>query len=151
MSVILDLRQDFAQPLTTDYAIDNTMLQSVENTLVKGGDMTTTVTAQQAPKGLRLTISTRGKAIVECDRCLDDMEVDINTTNELAVLFADHYEDDAEVVYVEHGSKELDLWPFIYDYIVLSIPLTHSHPEGQCNPDMEQKLNQYMIRTSEEE
>ena len=146
MSIILDLRQNFQQQLTEEYTINDKMLAAVENSLVKGGNLTAIVTAQKAPKGLSLTIHTCGKTVVECDRCLDDMELDIDTCNELAVIFADHYEDDADVIYVEQSQKELDLWPLIYDSIALAIPLTHSHPEGQCNPEMVDKLNQILVR-----
>ena len=145
MSVILDLKQNFAQPLTAEYSITDEMLASVENTLVKGGQLIASVTAQQAPEGLRLNIHTAGKAVVECDRCLDDMEVDIDTTNSLSVQTADRFEDADDIVYVEMGQKELDLWPMIYDFIVLALPVTHVHPEGQCNKEMAEKLSQYIV------
>lgn len=151
MSIILNLRQNFNQPLTSEHAIDSKMLTSVENSLLKGGSLTATITAQQAPKGLKLTIATHGKGLVECDRCLEDMEVDIDTCNELTILSADRYEDADDVIYVEQGRKELDLWPFVYDFIALAIPLTHSHPEGQCNPEMESRLSQYIVQQEEPE
>ena len=91
-----------------------------------------------------------GMVIVPCDRCLEDMEVDIDTCNDLTVLSADRYEDADDVIYVEQDRKELDLWPFIYDFIALAIPLTHSHTEGQCNPDMEARLSQYMVTRQED-
>lgn len=145
MSVILDLKQNFTQPLTAEYSITDDMLTSVENTLVKGGQLTASVTAQQAPEGLRLTIHTAGKAVVECDRCLDDMEVDIDTTNSLSVQTADRFEDADDIIYVEKSQKELDLWPMVYDFIVLALPVTHVHPEGQCNKEMAEKLSQYIV------
>ena len=64
---------------------------------------------------------------------------------------AGSYEDADDVIYVEQGRKELDLWPFVYDFIALAIPLTHSHPEGQCNPEMESRLSQYMVQQEEPE
>ena len=145
MSVILNLRQDFSQPQKAEYAINNEMLAAVENSLVKGGELTATITAQQAAKGLKLTIEVKGKATVECDRCLDDMEVDICSCNELTLLYADHYEDAVDVIYVEQSQKEIDMWPQVYDFIALAVPLQHSHAEGQCNPDMAEKLSQYMV------
>ena len=145
MPITLDLRQDFAQPLTTEHAITDDMLASVENTLVKGGQLTASVTAQKAPEGLRLTVRTAGKAVVECDRCLDDMEVDIDTTNVLSVQTADRFEDADDIIYIEKDQKELDLWPMVYDFIALALPVTHVHPEGQCNKEMTEKLKQYTI------
>ena len=145
MSIVLDLRQDFKQAVETEYSVDDKMLRTIEKSLVKGGQFTVRIKAQQAAKGLSLDINISGNAIVECDRCLDDMETPVNTSKTLAVQFADRYEDADEVVYVPEEQTELDLWPMVYDFITLSIPLTHVHPEGQCNKEMAERLSQYMV------
>ncbi|MBO4593007.1 MAG: DUF177 domain-containing protein [Bacteroidaceae bacterium] len=145
MSIVLDLRQDFKQAVETEYSVDDKMLRTIEKSLVKGGQFTVRIKAQQAAKGLSLDINISGNAIVECDRCLDDMETPVNTSKTLAVQFADRYEDADEVVYVPEEQTELDLWPMVYDFIALSIPLTHVHPEGQCNKEMAERLSQYMV------
>ena len=145
MSIVLDLRQDFKQAVETEYSVDDKMLRTIEKSLVKGGQFTVRIKAQQAAKGLSLDINISGNAIVECDRCLDDMETPVNTSKTLAVQFADRYEDADEVVYVPEEQTDLDLWPMVYDFIALSIPLTHVHPEGQCNKEMAERLSQYMV------
>ncbi|MBR4782456.1 MAG: DUF177 domain-containing protein [Bacteroidaceae bacterium] len=145
MSIVLDLRQDFKQAVETEYSVDDKMLRTIEKSLVKGGQFTVRIKAQQAAKGLSLDINISGNAIVECDRCLDDMETPVNTSKTLAVQFADRYEDADEVVYVPEEQTELDLWPMVYDFIALAIPLTHVHPEGQCNKEMAERLSQYMV------
>ncbi|MBP5360569.1 MAG: DUF177 domain-containing protein [Bacteroidaceae bacterium] len=151
MPITLDLRQNFAEPLTAEYAITDEMLASVENTLVKGGQLTASVTALKAPEGLRLTVRTAGKAVVECDRCLDDMEVDIDTVNTLTVQTADRFEDADDIIYVEKTQKELDLWPMVYDFIALALPVSHVHPEGQCNKEMAERLSRYMVQQPDDD
>ena len=148
MSVILDLKQNFALPLTAEYAITNEMLAGVENSLVKGGQLKATVTAQQSHEGLTLTICTRGKVVVECDRCLDDMEVDIDTRDTVSVQSGDRHEDAADIIYVDKSQKTLDLWPVVYDFIVLALPMSRVHPEGLCNKEMTEKLSQYMVTSN---
>ena len=151
MPLSLDLKQNFATPTTVEYSVNSNMFESMENSLVKGGKLTVGVTAHQAPEGIRLAFSITGKAVVECDRCLEDMEVDINTREEVCVQNADHYEDAADVVYVDESLTQLDLWPMVYDFIVLAIPISHHHPEGQCNKDMSDKLSQYMVQQPDED
>lgn len=150
MSISLDLSASYKQPQTHEYAISNSMFETVENTMVKGGNLTATVTATASPTGLDLDFNIKGDAIVECDRCLDDMTVDIDKNEKLKIQFADHYEDNADVVMVEKNQKELDLWPFIYDFIVLALPIVHVHPEGQCNVEMLRELDKYMVSTTNE-
>ena len=40
-------------------------------------------------------------------------------------------------------------WP-IYEMVVLEIPLTHVHNEGQCNEEMLGALNNLLVHTQDE-
>ena len=151
MPLTLDLKQDYSEPVTAEYAVDSAMFEAMEKSLVKGGNLTARVTTQRTPEGLQLTVCTRGKVVVECDRCLDDMEVDIDTRDTVSVQSGDRYEDAADIIYVDKSHEVLDLWPMVYDFIVLALPISHVHPEGQCNKDMTERLNLYMVRQADEE
>lgn len=151
MPVTIDLTAKRREAETIACRIGNADFEAVENTLVKGGDLQVTVTVTSDPVGLNIAFDIAGTAIVECDRCLDDMEVAVNCQENLKVQFSDHYEDADDIIYVEDKQTDLDLWPFIYDYIVLALPLTHAHAEGQCNPDMMDTLNRYMVTKATDE
>lgn len=151
MSMTLDLSTNYKQSETFEYNIGDEMFESVEKSLVKGGCLVAKVKAQADSIGLDLQFNISGQATVECDRCLDDMQIDINCEESLKVQFADQYEETDEVIYLTHNQTELDLWPIIYDFIALAIPLVHVHPEGQCNQEMLNKLNQYMVTQIEEQ
>ena len=151
MSIYLDMRTNCAQTQTLEYTIGSSMFQSVENSMVKGGECVAKVTTLRKPEGYDIAFNITGTVTVECDRCLDDMEVSIDTTEKLEVRFADHNEDTGETVLVSKDTTQLDLWPFIYDFIALAIPIAHVHPEGQCNEEMIDTLGKYMVQASEEE
>ncbi|MBO4670767.1 MAG: DUF177 domain-containing protein [Bacteroidales bacterium] len=61
-----------------------------------------------------------GTVVVPCDRCLDDLELEVATD------FEETYTPD---------SDELDLSQDVYDYVCTALPLQRVHPEGQCNPE----------------
>ena len=61
-----------------------------------------------------------GSVTVPCDRCLEDLEIPVETGFEES--------------YVPEGD-ELDLSQDVYDYVCIALPLQKVHPEGQCNPD----------------
>ncbi len=151
MSIYLDLRTNCASAQTLDYTIDSGMFQSVDNSMVKGGDCAVKVTAVRNSAGYNITFDIKGTVIVECDRCLDDMEVSIDKTETLKIQFADHDEDAGDTVMVSDDVAKISLWPFIYDFIVLAIPITHCHPEGQCNKEMLDTLGKYMVQALNEE
>lgn len=151
MSICLDLRASYTEPKSYEHAIDSSMFQNIDNPIVKGGQLVAKYTATKVPVGLELNFYIKGVAIVECDYCLDDMQIDIDLNESLKIEFSDHDEDDDDIVYVSKDKTEIDLWPFIYDFIALAIPLTHTHKEGECNQEMLNTLKRYMVSTIDDE
>lgn len=145
MSISLDLRASYKETEEFKYSINKEMFESVENSLIKDGQLAATIRVGQDAVGLSLNISITGTAKVECDRCLDDMQIDIDCNENLKIQFADRFEDSDDIIYVPQSQTEIDLWPFVYDFIALDIPLVHVHPDGQCNQEMLNRLSQYMV------
>lgn len=150
MSLTLDLRVQHTTNNTIEYHVTDRDFESVENSLAKGGDMIVVISTTPCSVGLNLGITIKGTVRVECDRCLEDMDIQIDLEKSLKIQFADHNEDDDEIIYVDESEQKLNLWPTIYDFIVLAIPLTHTHPDGECNEEMAQTLSQYLV-TSEDD
>ncbi len=99
---------------------------------------------------LRLQI--KGKIVVQCQRCLDklDHEIDIDTflilarsARELELYDADNTIDAVLAL------QELDVGALVEDEIILSLPISPRHQEGVCNTDIqsilkrEQKVNSF--------
>ena len=64
--------------------------------------------------------SMEGSVTVPCDRCLEALEIPVETG------FEDVYTPE---------SDELDLSQDVYDYICTALPLQRVHEEGECNPE----------------
>lgn len=145
ISLSLDLTKEYRAAETLEFSIDSARLTSVDKPLVRGGDVKAEVSVHPAAYGLRLGFRLTGKVTVDCDRCLDPLDLPIYTEQTLRLKHGDTYQDDGETVSIPQGQTQLDLWPFIYDYIMLAIPLQHSHAQGQCNKEMEQELRRYLV------
>jgi uncharacterized metal-binding protein YceD (DUF177 family) len=92
---------------------------------------------------LTLTFNIKGKTDVTCDRCLDFMELDVDTEQKLFVKFGDSsYEETDDVLVLSHGEQEIDVTQYIYEFIILAIPPVHVHPEGECDPEVIKKLEE---------
>lgn len=78
--------------------------------------------------GLTLDVECQieGSVTVACDRCLEDLELPIETSFEES--------------YTPEGN-ELDLSQDIYDYVCTSIPMQRVHPEGECNSETTKYLS----------
>ena len=89
----------------------------------------------------------KGTAHVTCDRCLAEIPQVIEGRNKLIVKFGDNSEDDNEsIVTLPEAEYEIDLAPFIYDYIFLSFPWRSDcseleESEKPCDMEVLKKMN----------
>lgn len=144
-TLTLNLNRRYTEPETMRFAINAERLTSVEKPLVRGGNVDVEVSVRPAAYGIQLGFRLTGNVIVDCDRCLDPLTLPVYTEQTLRVKQGDAYMDEGDAVSVAPEQTELDLWPFIYDYIMLAIPLQHSHAEGECNKEMEDELRKYLV------
>lgn len=92
-----------------------------------------------------------GVVVVPCDRCLDDMEIPIDTHNRLVVKFGKEYaEESDEVVVIPEEEGAINLAWFLYEFIALAVPMKHVHAPGKCNKAMSSKLKKHTARSSDE-
>lgn len=98
-----------------------------------------------------------GTVNVTCDRCGDDFDMEINLDKKLLIKLdsAVHSEDD-DMISLGKDEVDFDIAPYIYQYIVLSLPMQRIHPadkEGirHCNPETLDKLKRLEVKKSNEE
>lgn len=86
------------------------------------------VTATLRNHGLTLDVSCEieGSVTVACDRCLEDLQLPVETS------FEETFTPD---------SDELDLSQDVYDYVCISLPLRRVHPDGECNGETTKYLS----------
>lgn len=94
---------------------------------------------------LLLKFYINGKATVSCDRCADDLDLTLWDEFELLVnIVADEIVEqktieDAEVAYIGKSESILDISPWIFEFITLTVPIQRVHGENEdgkslCNP-----------------
>jgi uncharacterized metal-binding protein YceD (DUF177 family) len=102
---------------------------------------------------MRLEVRITGKVTVPCDRCLEDCDLPVDFRGRMAVKVSEEEQPfEGDIMWVAPGESVIDLEQYIYESIVLSLPLHRVHPEdvhGQplCNPAM---LERFKIVTEEE-
>ena len=93
-----------------------------------------------------------GNVSVECDRCLDELQLPIDTEFNLVVKLAKGIdEEDDDIMIVDQSEGELELDQLFYDTVILSLPLQRVHNEGGCDPEMISKLESLKGNTDEDE
>ena len=101
--------------------------------------------------GTEVDFNIEGVVSVPCDICLDDMEQPICADNRLIVKFGKENSEDDELVVVREDDGVLDISWFLYESIVLNIPIKHVHAPGKCNRDMMNALEAHSATRSDVE
>jgi uncharacterized protein len=93
-----------------------------------------------------------GKVVLPCDRCLEEYEQPVEGEFNLYGKFGHgNNEDELDVVWIAPESGQLDLSQYLYEYVVLSLPIRKVHPDlpgGRpgCNPEMLKLLENLSVK-----
>ncbi len=136
-----------------EYDLDDCFFESLQDAQLEHGSLHVSVSIRKMSGFFELLFHTAGSVTVSCDRCLDDMEQSIEADNRLVVKLGDTNSDDDDTVIVNEDEGIIDVSWFIYEFVMLAIPIKHVHAPGKCNSAMTQKLNELSgaVRSGEEE
>ena len=135
-----------------EFLLDNKFFADIDGTEVQKGKIKASVSVKSGAMMFELSSHLEGVAIVPCDRCLDDMEVPVDTHNRLVVKFGKEYSEEGDdIVIVPEEEGEINIAWFLYEFVALAIPMKHVHAPGKCNKTMAAKLRQHSSRRVDEE
>ena len=145
----IDLKGLQQDETTFSYSLDDDFFKALDGAQLEH----VSVSIRKMAGFFEFLFHTEGTVTVTCDRCLDDMQQPISTENRLTVRLGDTYSETDDTVTVAEDEGILDTSWFIYEFIMLAIPIKHVHAPGGCNSAMTQKLNELSgaARSSEEE
>jgi len=115
---------------------------------IEQGELDTTIHVEGTGRVFNLNIHSEGPVHVPCDRCLADMVLRIDTTNDLVVKFGTEYMDEGDYVIVPEDEGTIDMAPLVYEFVALSMPIKRVHEPGMCDPAMMEILNQHLADRS---
>ena len=149
----IDLKGLMEDETVLDFDLNDDFFQSLDGSQLEHGTLHVSVSIRKMTGFFELHFLTKGFVTVSCDRCLDDMEQPIEADNVLTVKLGDTYSDGDDTVTIDENEGILDLSWFIYEFIMLAIPIKHVHAPGKCNSAMTQKLEELSgaVRSGEEE
>ena len=127
-----------------EYLLENKFFVDIDGNEVQKGHVHVQLTVKKSSMAFELNFQIAGTVIIPCDRCLDDMELPIETQDKLIVKFGKEYaEESDEIVIVPEEEGTINVAWFMYEFIALAIPIKHVHAAGKCNKAMAAKLRQH--------
>lgn len=139
------------------YDLDDSFFTLFETSLIEKGELRAKVMMDKSVTMLTLDFELRGNVETLCDNCLSPLEVPVRHKSRLFVKFGAEYDEPSdEIVIIPHDEHELNVAQWLYEFICLALPIRHVHKRdknGQpaCDPEMIQKLNQYLVVEKESE
>ena len=134
-----------------EYLLENKFFVDIDGDQVQKGKVKVRLTVKRSSLMFEMNFQMEGVVLVPCDRCLDDMEIPIDTHNRLVVKFGKEYaEESDEVVVIPEEEGAINIAWFLYEFIALSVPMKHVHAPGKCNKAMSSKLKKHTARSTDD-
>ncbi len=103
-----------------DCSIGREFFEAFENSEILDADLGVAVDLDYHGLTADIACDVSGTVTVECDRCLEELEIPVETS------FEESYSLEGD---------ELDFSQEVYDYICLALPLRRVHKDGECNQE----------------
>ncbi|MDR2496485.1 MAG: DUF177 domain-containing protein [Tannerellaceae bacterium] len=135
-----------------EYALDNKFFTDIDGPEVPKGRVKAFLALKHSKAITEMNFRLEGQVYVPCDRCLDDMEITVETKNRLFVKFGKEYaEESDEIVVIPADEGAINLAWFLYEFISLAIPMKRVHAPGKCNKSMTTKLKKHTAKSEQDE
>ena len=133
-----------------DYQIDKTFFDRFKYDDFESCDIKTTVVLEKKTTMLELHFKHKGTVNVSCDLTSEPFDLPIKGKIKLIVQFGDAFNDEnEELLILPHGEHQVDISQYIYEMIVLSIPLKRVHPgvkNGTLQSEAFDKLQELTVK-----
>lgn len=103
-----------------EWHADGKFFEDFGNSEILGADIQVSARINWRGVTAEVACEIKGSVTVACDRCLENLDLPVETSFEES--------------YVPDGA-ELDLSQDVYDYVCISLPLKRVHPDQGCNQD----------------
>lgn len=140
-----------------DYQVGSAFFKYFDGGIADDGNVDITLELEKQSSLIVLWFHVHGTVKIQCDRCLDLFDQPVDSQNKVFVKYGEEkFEEGDDVIWVAPDDSHINVAKLIYDFIILSIPIKHVHPddangESLCNPEMLEKLNLLSVQDVEQE
>lgn len=137
-----------------EYTIENTFFESFEYDEFNSADIKLDVTLNKMSTMMELEMRAVGTVNVDCDLTSEPYDQKIKADLELVVKFGEEYNNDNdEILIIPHGEHQINIAQYVYEMLVLSVPLKKVHPgvlDGTLHSEVLDKLEELQPKDTKE-
>jgi uncharacterized metal-binding protein YceD (DUF177 family) len=129
-----------------NFEINNTFFESFEYNEFNDAAIDLEVLLNKSSTMLELVMTASGTVNVYCDVTNEAYNQPINADLDLVVKFGDEFNNDNdEILILPHGDFQVDISQYVYEMLVLAVPLKKVHPgvlDGTLESEALKKLEE---------
>ncbi|MGH2665453.1 YceD family protein [Flavobacterium sp.] len=133
-----------------EFQINKAFFDHFEYDEFESADIKVNIVLEKKSTMLELKFKHKGTIHVPCDLTNEDFDLPVKGKLDLIVRFGDVYNDDnEELLILPLAEHQIDVSQYIYEMIVLSIPLKKIHPgikDGTLQTDALSRLNEINVK-----
>jgi uncharacterized metal-binding protein YceD (DUF177 family) len=138
-----------------EYQINNAFFEIFDYNEFQNSNIKVNVVLEKKSTMLEITFKHAGTINVPCDLTSEDFDMPIKGSMKLIVRFGDAFNNEnEELLILPFGEFEIDVSQYIYETIVLSVPLRRVHPgikDGSLKTEALTKLKELTIKEQKKE
>ncbi|MCU0346327.1 MAG: DUF177 domain-containing protein [Saprospiraceae bacterium] len=125
-------------PHEYEFDIDGSFFHCFPESPIKEGSVSVQLLFDKSPDMYTMNFQLEGMVKVACDRCLEEFDLPIEADEMLLAKFDEKEWEDADIVYVLRDTPKFNVAKYIYEFIVLAVPMvkTHDDADEECDPEM---------------
>lgn len=134
-----------------EFEVEDSFFEAFEYSIIHNGRVHIDLMLEKKETMMIGNFSCKGKVSTNCDRCNDPIEVPVEGSFQLVFKLGTETSDDEALIVLPPEAYEMDVAPFIYELITVSLPAKIVHEDGQCNEEMVETLKQYLLNPEDDE
>lgn len=133
------------------YDITDAFFETYEYSIIQQGDVHIDFTLDKKDTMMVGEFQVEGRVKTACDRCNDTLEVPVEGEFKLVYKFASVDEEDEALVVIFPEEFEINIKDSLLEFMTVLLPSRSVHDEGECNEEMLNYLNEYIINPGDED
>lgn len=135
-----------------EFIVNDKFFEAFDYCEIKQGNLLIDLTLLKQSTMMVLHFEISGTVKVNCDLCTGEFDLPMKGNYKLVVKVGGHEsgDEDDDIITVAASEHELDLTQYIYEYIMLTLPIKRVHPDTKkgksaCDLEVLNKLNEHLI------
>ena len=131
------------------FVVDDGFFDNFDGNLVDNGRFDVELDLEKKADHTILKFFISGHTQVSCDRCLADMNLDMEGEFDQILKYGEPVDDADELMYLEPGASSINVASFIYECICLMRPMVVNHElMSECDPEILAKMGPGFVKST---